>query len=314
MTVRAVAVAATLACLLMARPSQAEGPTKHDCVSANENAQDLRHAGRLREARAQFSLCAAANCPRAVQDDCAARLAELEKAMPHVVLRVLRADRHPVTSASVLLDGVPLTDALDGTPIAVDPGAHRLQIFADGQRPFDETVVIDEGDSARRVEAVLEPVIAPSAPVVRSAPPRAHSEPETLPAEGLANASPAEAPASEAPANDRPAHLAIGLALGGAGVAFLVVGGVLAAVGNSTYTHALNAECGGHADGCSPQGASDGARAHTDAAAATVAVVAGAAFVAAGLAVVLTLPGGSHAALGAATEDRGVQMTLRGQW
>jgi hypothetical protein len=294
-TVRGALLGTALTFVLLARPAQAGAPTKRDCVSASESAQDLRRAGRLREARAQFSLCAAASCPRAVRDDCAARLSEIDTAMPHLVLSVLGADRRPVASPNVVLDGMPVVDAADGTPIEVDPGAHRLQIRAEGLQPFEETVVIDEGDGARRVEVVLQPLAvrtkAPAAVV------RVVARPVPTP-----------------PPADRGQQFAVGLALGGGGVAFLIAGSVLGLVAKSTYQHAFNDECGGNPQTCTRQGSNDGAAAHVDAAASTVAFVAGAALVAAGAVVVLTLPSGGRAAVGAMAGDGTVGMTVRGGW
>jgi hypothetical protein len=276
---------------LVASPSHAAGPTKRDCVAANENAQDLRHGGRLREARAQFTLCAATSCPRAVRDDCSQRLAEIDGAMPHIVLAVHDADGHAPSSATVLLDGAVVDDALGGAPIEVDPGAHRLRVTAEGLLPFEESVVVDEGDRQRRVDVVLQ-APAPAAPPV-------------------ASVGPSAPPPSS---HERGRQLAVGLALGGGGVAFLVAGGVLAAVAKSTYDHALKVECSGNPNGCSAQGATDSVSAHADAAAATVAVVAGAALVAAGAVLVLTLPGESHAAVTGAVSERGIGVALRGEW
>jgi hypothetical protein len=92
------------------------------------------------------------------------------------------------------------------------------------------------------------------------------------------------------------------------------VGTVLGLVAKSTYDHAYGDECHHTTNVCSAQGASDGAAAHVDAAASTVAFVAGAALVAAGVVVVLTLPGGGHATVGANADDRGAGLTLRGTW
>jgi hypothetical protein len=286
----AACVAASLV-VLAASSSSAAGPTKRDCVSANENAQDLRRGGRLREARAQFSLCVAASCPRAVRDDCAQGLAEIAGAMPHIVLAIRDADGHPVAPVTVVMDGVPVVDALDGAPIEVDPGAHRLRFTAAGFLPFEESVVVDEGDRERHVDVVLQ---AP-APVAQPAP--------------AAPPSPLRASSGE-----RGRQLAFGLAVGGGGVAFLVAGGVLAAVAKSTYVHAIDTECHGNANTCTAQGASDGTDAHVDAAAATVALVAGAALVAAGAVLVLTLPGGGHATVGGSVGNHDVGVALRGEW
>lgn len=68
--------------MLFAAPAAADTavPTKQECVAANEAAQDLRRAGKLRDARKKLELCVAEICPKAVREDCAQRLDDLDKA------------------------------------------------------------------------------------------------------------------------------------------------------------------------------------------------------------------------------------------
>jgi hypothetical protein len=69
------------AMLFFASPAAADAPTKQECVAANEAAQDLRRAGKLREAREKLAVCLDEGCPKAVRDDCAQRRDEVDKAM-----------------------------------------------------------------------------------------------------------------------------------------------------------------------------------------------------------------------------------------
>jgi hypothetical protein len=219
-------------------------------------------------------------------------LGEIERSIPHLVLAVHAAGGRPVSSATVQLDGSLQVDALDGTLVEVDPGAHHLRVTAEGFATFDETVVVDEGDPARRVEVVLRPVEAAPAP---------------------ANAT-SSVPASPPPST-RGRQLALAGALGGTGVAFLVAGATLGLVAKSKYDRAIGSECQSRdPHQCSSQGASDGATAHVDAAASTVAFIAGAALAAASTYVVLTLPGGARAAVSATADARAAGLTVAGQW
>jgi hypothetical protein len=69
--------------LLVTRSAQADGtePTKQECVAANEAAQDLRRAGKLHGAKQKLLVCMSNSCPKAVRDDCAQQLGEVEKAL-----------------------------------------------------------------------------------------------------------------------------------------------------------------------------------------------------------------------------------------
>lgn len=73
-------------------------PTKAECIATSESGQDLRHAGKHRDARAHFSVCVADSCPGPVREDCAQRLHEIRKAMPTVVFEVTDSDGNDVPS------------------------------------------------------------------------------------------------------------------------------------------------------------------------------------------------------------------------
>ena len=50
-------------------------------MDADDAAQDLRLEGKLQAAREQLLICTSPSCPRAVREDCAQRLEELNAAM-----------------------------------------------------------------------------------------------------------------------------------------------------------------------------------------------------------------------------------------
>jgi hypothetical protein len=130
-------------------------PTKDQCIDSNESAQTLRAAGKLREAMSKLTVCVARSCPALVRDDCAERLNTLQKLLPTVVFEVRSASGTDVTAVRVTMDGAPLTAKLDGTSLAVDPGQHTFRFEAEGFAPFDEPLLIREGDKARRERVAL---------------------------------------------------------------------------------------------------------------------------------------------------------------
>jgi hypothetical protein len=64
-----------------AAPAPAAAGERDACATSAEEAQALRRAGKLAEARDQLRACSAASCPEPVRTDCSARLAEVEKTL-----------------------------------------------------------------------------------------------------------------------------------------------------------------------------------------------------------------------------------------
>ena len=171
-------------------------------MNANEDAQDLRSAGALLEARRRLAACIAPRCPGPVRDDCEERLRALEEAMPTIVLARGEASGSEPHHVLVSLDGRPVPASALTAPIPVDPGAHQI-VFESGGRASDPlTIVVREGEKDRRVE-----VPTPS--------------PERMDLQ-------------------RP----LGIAIGGVGLAGLVLGSLFAALAKSTDAHALSDESG----------------------------------------------------------------------
>ncbi len=105
---RAAHVAAVAATLILAaaRPAPAADSTqKAACLRASEEGQRLRVAGRLREARRSFLVCAKDQCPAVVRDDCATWTGDVTDAMPSVIFSAHDASGHPTTAVTVEVDG-----------------------------------------------------------------------------------------------------------------------------------------------------------------------------------------------------------------
>ena len=266
--------ALTLCILLAASPARAVDPTKQECVEANDAAQDLRQSGKLRQAREKLAICASASCPGVVRDDCTQRLAELDSAMPHIVFSARDASGNDLVDVKVTIDGARLTDSLDGSSLKVDPGPHVF-VFSWGRHPaVTKRLVLAEHDQARREVVVFRAAETP------------HVEP----------ASPATAPAVADSGGSGIDRKTIAFAVGGAGVAGVIVGGIFGAVASSKWVAAKN-DCG---TGCSPTAPAQGERnaASSDAAISTVAFVVGGVLAAGGVVLYLTAPSGSSPGTG----------------
>ncbi|MGD0678934.1 MAG: hypothetical protein ABSC94_26310 [Polyangiaceae bacterium] len=271
--------------------ARADGPTKQQCVTANESAQDLARSGRLIEARAALALCLSASCPRLIRSDCEHRLADVESAMPSLVFEATDTLGNDLTEVHVAIDGKPLLDKLQGVATPVDPGSHVISYQAPGFPTTTKTIVIAEGDKARHVKVMLGS--APSPP-----PPPTH----------------AEHPAPPAHEDDGRTQRDAGLALGAVGVVGLAVGGVFGLLAKSTYDTAL-AVPGCKGTLCTnPQAVSDYHDALTQATISDVSFAAGGALLAVGAVVFFTAPKDNGLTIGWAPDRRGGLLTARGRW
>lgn len=147
------ALAASLASL--PRAAAAAPPTTQACIAAFDDGQRARSDGRLLAARDRLLVCSQKECPGVLREDCAGVLREVERATPTIVLAASDGNGRDLTDVTVTLGGRPLTDRLDGRPIAVDPGKLVLRFE---HKPFDPVtmeLVVAEGQKDRTVRAVL---------------------------------------------------------------------------------------------------------------------------------------------------------------
>jgi hypothetical protein len=137
------------------------------CVEGADKAQQLRDQAKLIEARDQLIACAASSCPSAVAKQCAKWLHEVDEAVPTIALRVRSPAGGDVADAEVTLDGAARPGALEGKPIALDPGAHKLA-FKRGDETAEATIVVRAGEKNRLVDVTL---VAPASTTTTIAPP-----------------------------------------------------------------------------------------------------------------------------------------------
>jgi hypothetical protein len=200
-------LAAAVAISALAAPALAA--TKDECVDADTQAQVLRRGGKLADAREKLLVCADASCPDVVRADCAERMDELTRAQPTIVFDVKDGAGADLAAVTVTVDGKPLVANIDGSAVRMDPGPHVLTFQVAGQPPVTRSVVVKEGEKDRRESVVIG---APPAAVDTSA------------------------------ATAARARQTAGLITGGAGVAGLVVGGVLGGLAMARWNRAKS-EC-----------------------------------------------------------------------
>jgi hypothetical protein len=147
---RLFAVTAVTFGALGSRTALAAEPTVDACVDANEEAQDLRLAGELLEARERLAVCISPRCPAPVRDDCVGRLRAVDEATPTIAFAT--APGLDPQGMTITLDGRPIAASATAGPIAVDPGAHEVVFDWAGHAPQTDTVVVREGEKDHRVD------------------------------------------------------------------------------------------------------------------------------------------------------------------
>ncbi len=131
-----------------AHPAYARG-TDDACIAAANKATESFRAGKLLDARAALSMCAASSCLDPVGASCRQRLADVSQAIPSVVFFAKDGGGHDLASVKVTIDAaapVPLT----GTAVDLDPGSHEVRFEAAGEDPVVRRLVLHQGEKNRR--------------------------------------------------------------------------------------------------------------------------------------------------------------------
>lgn len=159
-----------LACSLAAHglsaSSAAAAPSKRrqqqQCISAAETGQQLRSAGKLRDARRAFGPCTSNACASAIRRDCGRWVDEIDSAMPSFTVKLVDESGADVSDGRILVDGEALLRAADGHATPIDPGMHRF-VWARDAGNVETDVVVREGEH-NRVIVLSAPTAAPSGP------------------------------------------------------------------------------------------------------------------------------------------------------
>jgi hypothetical protein len=212
----------------------------------------------------------------------------------------------PVPSGlQVKRDGVAVDAAELGAGIPVDPGSHAVEASAPGHKTWATTVeVAQDGVQASVTVPALEEAPADATPVAPTAAPAAASV-------SLAGSPP---PVDEAPPGTGNTQRIVGVVLGGAGIASLAVGGILALNAKNKYNDSLDFCEKGNTNVCFPQGLQERNDARSEGNVATVFVGAGGALLAAGIVTWLTAPHASRPATAVQVFPTLGGVMARGAW
>jgi hypothetical protein len=278
--------------------ARAADPTLSDCIQANEAALKLRGQGKLRQARAQWLVCAGQTCDADVRSVCQRHVQDTNLAMPTIIFGAKDPDGADLSAVKVTMDGEVLVERLDGMALSIDPGEHTFTFEAAGQPAVTRKFLIQEAQKERR-----EVIGFGAGPTL--APPLAASE----------VGSPAS-PAPPSPSPNTPEAPGLGtqkilaLVAGGIGVVGVGLGAAFGAIAISKKSDAQGA-C--PATCASQDGASKWADAGSAGNVSTVGFVVGGVALAGAAVLWFTAPsssGGSGAAVGMG--PAGLQ--LKGTW
>lgn len=169
-TLLAVALGATVAASSPSANADRSAPGD-PCLTAPVEGQKLRKDGKLRDARDRFAICSRNACPKEIVPHCMRWGAEVQSAIPSVVLAAHDSRGQDLVDVRVAIDGQPPVDV--GTlAIELDPGSHRFVFQRSGSPDVVQQAQIREGEKNREVSAVF------AAPAPTPAP-----TPDTPPAE-----------------------------------------------------------------------------------------------------------------------------------
>jgi hypothetical protein len=136
-------------------------PSVSACIDAARSGQALRDEGHYVAAKKDFTVCTSESCPRVVREDCLQWLADVEQRLPTVVFAARDAKGADVSEVAIFVDGEKTLDRLDGRPLPLDPGAHRVRAQA-GTVGAELSVVLNAGVKNRLIVLELSQAIAPS--------------------------------------------------------------------------------------------------------------------------------------------------------
>lgn len=155
------ALAPVSACLVasafIATAAQAQTAPTRECIDAHANGQVARGQGQLLQAQSYFLSCAVEICPQIIRDDCARFGAEVQAALPSVIVVAQSSSGRPASSASVQVDASPEAVPVDGRAVSVDPGQHVFKVRAADGSEASVTTQIRDAEKDRRVVVLLAP-------------------------------------------------------------------------------------------------------------------------------------------------------------
>jgi hypothetical protein len=153
----------------LANAQESGAPTRQECVSLHEKAQELRKQSKLLQTRKTLRTCSNESCPALIREDCTSWLEELERAMPSIAFEIV-LDGKDIAEAKITEGDRVLTDTIGGTSYEMDPGVHKFKAEVAGHNPIETTVVVREGEKNRVIRIDFTPPPLLGGPLVAAQP------------------------------------------------------------------------------------------------------------------------------------------------
>lgn len=103
------------------------------CEASLSHAKQLTDSGRLRDSLAEFAQCTLPKCSEAIRQECSQLLDATKSRGPQVVFDVKDSQGVDAHDVRIEMDGELLAAKIDGSPLSVDPGLHRVTFQISGQ-------------------------------------------------------------------------------------------------------------------------------------------------------------------------------------
>ena len=162
------------------------------CTAAHVAGQREMKAGRLKAALASYQECGSdESCPQPVRNECLELFASTEEALPTLVFSVLDEHGKDLTKVRVFWSGEPLAEALDGRPIAVDPGVQSFSFELPSGNVLSTELLVHQGEKnrlvtlqdsteefaalARPAPVAKKPLVESTVPELEASSPRSHA-------------------------------------------------------------------------------------------------------------------------------------------
>lgn len=136
--------------LFVCVPARAAEPTTSQCLEASDASLKAGNEHKLLSERKELLICAASSCPGEIRKECARRVEEVNASIPTLVFQAKDPTGADLSAVRVTMDGNVLAEQLNGTALAVDPGAHAFKFETAGQEAVEKQLVVHEGEKERR--------------------------------------------------------------------------------------------------------------------------------------------------------------------
>jgi hypothetical protein len=153
------AIAVTLVVVALSPLARAD-ETETVCFASAAEGQKARKAGKLGDARQAFTRCAEVACPSEVTARCTAWIAEIDDAMPSIIVATKDAAGHDLAAGTVHIDQQEQS-VLAGQTVSLEPGQHVVALDVPGEPRVEEALVLREHEKNRLVLLQLRPKPAP---------------------------------------------------------------------------------------------------------------------------------------------------------